>query len=186
MGRMRRTKSYQHEASETQRPNVAAADPATAERTAAGRANTRARSRKNVVLGAIESHLGYYARRLQIAIFQDFIRRLALIDIRPAQYSVLVVIGANPGLSQADLADTLGIERARLVRLLDRLEKRGLTRRLPAPADRRSHALQLTVEGQKVLKDANALADEHENWLAERLGPERHRNLLTTLREFTE
>ena len=55
--------------------------------------------------------------------------------------SVLIVIAANPGLSQSDLADTLGIERARLVRLLDRLEKRGLTQRLNSRTDRRSHAL---------------------------------------------
>ena len=48
-------------------------------------------------------------------------RALAAHDIRPAQFSVLVVIEADPGLSQADLADTLGIERARLVRLLDGL-----------------------------------------------------------------
>ena len=61
---------------------------------------------------------------------------------------MLVVIGANPGLSQAELAATLGIERARLVRLLHRLERRALTQRLPSSADGRRHALQLTRDGQ--------------------------------------
>ena len=124
-------------------------------------------------------------RRLQVWIFQDFVRTLAPFDIRPAQYSVLVVIAANPGLSQADVAGTLGIERARLVRLLDGLEKRGLIRRQPSPSDRRSHALVLTREGQRDLKRIKALAAEHEANLTERLGAGKRDALLAALREFS-
>src|SRR5882672_7183283 len=82
----------------------------------------RRRGARVVDLGVLNQRLGYFARRLQVWIFQDFISRLAAIDISPAQFSVLVVISANAGLSQAELALTLGIERARLVRLLHRLE----------------------------------------------------------------
>jgi DNA-binding MarR family transcriptional regulator len=135
-------------------------------------------------LGVLDQHLGYLIRRFQVWVFQDFIRTLEAIDIRPAQYSVLVVIGANPGLSQSDLADTLGIERARLVRLLDRLDKRGLTRRLPSPRDRRSHALQLTAEGHKTLKKAKTLAAAHEARLIEKLGSEPRQAMLGFLRAF--
>jgi DNA-binding MarR family transcriptional regulator len=135
-------------------------------------------------LGVLDGHLGYFLRRTQLAVFQDFIDTLAAIDIRPAQYSVLVVIGANRGVSQADVAQYLGIERARLVRLLDRLEKRGLTQRLPSPHDRRSHALQLTHRGQQTLKRAKALAAQHEARLVERLGPAHHRMMLDALRQF--
>ncbi len=116
--------------------------------------------------------------------FQDFIRTLSVIDIRPAQYSVLIVIGANPGLSQAELADKLAIERARLVHMLDHLQKRGLIERLPSPTDRRTHALQLTREGQKTLRRAKALAAKHEARLADKLGNEAHRELLQVLGQF--
>jgi DNA-binding MarR family transcriptional regulator len=135
-------------------------------------------------IGVLNDHLGYFARRLQVWVFQDFIRALAPIDISPAQYSVLVVIATNPGLSQADIADTLGIERARLVRLLDRLEKRGLTRRLDSRVDRRSHALRLTDRGRRTLKRAMALAAAHEARLVEKLGVEQHRSLLEMLKLF--
>jgi len=144
----------------------------------------RHNGRAQLDLGPLADHLGYYIRRAQVWVFQDFIRSLASIDIRPAQYSVLVVIGANPGLSQSDLAGALGIERARLVRLLDRLEKRGLTQRLPSPKDRRSHALQLTVQGQKMLKRAKALAAQHEARLADKIGAEPRRLMIGYLREF--
>jgi DNA-binding MarR family transcriptional regulator len=128
------------------------------------------KNRRDIDLDVLSSHLGYALRRAQVWVFQDFIRTLAVIDIRPAQYSVLVVIGANPGLSQAELADRLAIERARLVHMLDHLQRRGLTERLPSPTDRRTHALQLTKDGQKLLKRAKALAARHEERLTERMG----------------
>jgi DNA-binding MarR family transcriptional regulator len=151
---------------------------------ARGAAAVRRNGRKPLDLGVLDGHLGYFLRRAQVAVFQDFIRTLAEIDIRPAQYSVLIVIGANTGLSQSDVAQTLGIERARLVRLLDRLERRGLTRRLPSRIDRRSHVLKLTPAGQRVLKRAKALAAVHEARLLERLGPAHHKMMIEALRDF--
>jgi DNA-binding MarR family transcriptional regulator len=137
-----------------------------------------------ISLDALENHLGYFLRRIQIWVFQDFIRTLAQIDISPAQFSVLVVTGANRGLSQAELAATLGIERARLVRLLHRLEGRGLIQRMPSSADNRRHALQLPPRGRALLARARSLAARHEKKLRERLGAERHQALLQALRDF--
>ncbi|HWV44343.1 MarR family transcriptional regulator [Pseudorhodoplanes sp.] len=142
--------------------------------------------RRSIDLDVLTGHLGYSLRRAQVWVFQDFIRTLSVLDIRPAQYSVLVVIGANPGLSQAELADRLAIERARLVHMLDHLQHRGLTERLPSPTDRRTHALQLTREGQKLLKRAKALAARHEARLGEKLGPEARTQMLELLKVFVQ
>ena len=139
---------------------------------------------KLLSVGVLDGHLGYFLRRVQVWVFQDFIRTLASIDLRPAQYSVLAVIGANRGLSQADVAQLLGIERARLVRLLDRLEKRDLTQRLASPVDRRSHALQLTPSGQALLKRAKALAAVHEANLMQKFGAANHARMMEALRGF--
>jgi DNA-binding MarR family transcriptional regulator len=145
----------------------------------------RTRTKRQALdLGVLEGHLGYFVRRLQVWIFQDFVRSLASFDIRPAQFSVLVVIEANSGLSQADLAERLGIERARLVRLLDGLEKRDLIRRRASPRDRRSHALSLTREGQKSLKRMKLMAAGHESNLEKRLGAEKRAAILAALRGF--
>jgi DNA-binding MarR family transcriptional regulator len=147
------------------------------------RRTDKAATRRALALGVIEQHLGYFVRRLQVWIFQDFMRGLSSLEIRPAQFSVLAVIEANPGLSQSDIAELLGIERARLVRMLDRLERRGLTERRAVPTDRRSHALYLTREGHRVLKQIKELAAAHEVRLIQKLGPEKHRLLLGMLRE---
>ncbi len=136
-----------------------------------------------IALGVLDGRLGYFVRRLQLWVFQDFIRRLAVIDISPAQFSVLVVIRANRGLSQAQVAETLGIERAGLARLLHGLEGRNLVQRLPSPTDRRRHVLKLTREGRKVLTRAKTLAAQHEVALKRKFGSTRYRFLLAALRE---
>ncbi len=136
-------------------------------------------------LDVLHGHLGYFARRAQLSIFQDFIRTLSIVDIRPAQYAVLVVIGANPGLPQMALGNTLGIERGRLVRVLDELEGRGLTRRVPSTLDRRSHSLHLTRAGQLLLARAKALAARHEARCVERIGPANHTMLIDILKDLS-
>jgi len=146
------------------------------------RAKAGVRRATEVDLGVLNERLGYFVRRLQVCVFKDFIRRLARLDLSPAQFSVIVVIGAHPGLSQAQLATTLGIERARLVRLLHRLEQRGLTERRPSAADGRRHALVLTRSGEKMLADATKLAEQHEDGLKQKLGARQYRTLLEMLR----
>jgi DNA-binding MarR family transcriptional regulator len=146
--------------------------------------SARRNERPAVALNALDGHLGYFVRRLQVWIFQDFIRTLAGVDLSPAQFSVLVVISANRGLSQAELGATLAIERARLARVLHRLQARSLVQRLRSSADGRRHALQLTAQGRTLLARAKALAARHERRLVGRLGPEQHKILLQTLRDF--
>ena len=159
--------------------------PGPAARTTDAKPRTRpAVARAEVDLGVLNERLGYFVRRLQVWVFQDFIRRLSRLDLSPAQFSVIVVIGANPGLSQAQLAGTLGIERARLVRLLHRLEQRGLTERRPSAADGRRHALVLTRAGEKMLAEATKLAEQHEDGLKQKLGSRQYRTLLEMLRSL--
>jgi DNA-binding MarR family transcriptional regulator len=160
-------------------------------RTAPTRMKTQGRKvigRKDVErpidLGGLNSHLGYFIRRAQVWVFQDFIRVLKVLDISPAQYSVLLIIAANPGLSQAELARTLAIERARLVRMLHRLDKRDLTRRLQSSSDGRTHALRLTPKGQETLRRAQVLVAQHEARLIDKIGVEPYETMKSILRFF--
>ena len=54
-------------------------------------------------------------------------------DIRPAQFSVLEVIGRNPGLRQTQVSFALGMKTTNFVPLLDQLERRGLAARRAIP-----------------------------------------------------
>jgi len=135
-------------------------------------------------LGPLNGHLGYFVRRLQVMIFKDFIRALAPMKVRPAQFSVLVLIGENPGHSQAAIGEALNIERARLARLLHELERRKWVQRRPAAGDGRRHSLFLTGEGEKALARIQELAAAHEAELARRIGQKRRIMLMDLLRDF--
>jgi DNA-binding MarR family transcriptional regulator len=135
-------------------------------------------------LAELNDHVGYFLRRLQVAVFKDFIRTLAPMDVRPAQYSVLILIAANHGRSQASIGHALGIERARLARMLHELERRQWIERRPAAGDGRSHSLLLTGAGAKALARIRALAARHETQMVELIGPKRRMLLLDLLREF--
>ena len=135
-------------------------------------------------LGQLDHHLGYFLRRLQIWVFQDFIQMLGTMKLRPAQYSVLLIIEANPGRSQAAIGQTLGIERARLTRLLHELERRKWTSRRASGSDARSHCLHLTADGEKALVRIKSLTAQHEARLADHVGAQRHMQLMDLLRDF--
>jgi DNA-binding MarR family transcriptional regulator len=149
------------------------------------RAAERRTEADDVQLDALAGHAGYVVRRFQLWIFQDFIKTLGAADIRPTQYSVLTVIGANPGLSQMAVANRLGIERARLVHLLNELESRKLVKRVKSRADRRSHALHLTEQGEVALARFKRLAAEHERHVEDRIGKANRKRLLAMLSGFT-
>ena len=135
-------------------------------------------------LGQLNRHLGYFLRRLQLWIFQDFIRTLAVMKVRPAQYSVLAVVEASPGCSQAAVGQRLGIERARLARMLHELERRNWIVRRANGSDARSHSLYLTADGENALGKIKRLAEKHEAQVATRLGSKRHKQLFNWLRDF--
>jgi DNA-binding MarR family transcriptional regulator len=135
-----------------------------------------------ISLGHLDGLLGYRLRRAQLAVFQDFITSMRDYDLRPAQFSVLAIIQANPGLKQSRVSEALGINRANFVALLDELETRKLARRAPAPGDRRSNALFLTPKGEAFLDEAfRHLQARHERRLDETLGAADKQNLLALL-----
>ncbi|WP_207929332.1 MarR family transcriptional regulator [Actinomadura sp. 6K520] len=79
-------------------------------------------------------------------------------------YVVLAVLGRGPARTQAGLAAATGRDKTRLIRNLDLLERSGLIRRTPDPADRRNHTVSLTPEGERTLlacrEEIRAMEDE--------------------------
>lgn len=156
------------------------------EQVQSARRAARRRSRQALDFDVLNGHLGYFVRALQVRVFKDFIATLATMKVRPAQYSTLVLIAANPGRSQALIGEALNIERARFVRLLHSLEKRGWTERVPAPNDRRSHSLFITDEGRKALIEIKALAAKHEQHMSAFVGARRRQALMTVLKPLIQ
>ncbi len=153
-------------------------------RTDASRAPSRAApstGERAVDLAGLPDYTGYLLRRAQIAVFDDFNRTFAGLDLRPGQFSVLLVIHKNPGLKQAEVSAALGIQRTNFVALIDKLEKRGLVKRDRVAGDRRAYALMLTAAGHETLREALAIHARNERRLAAMLGPGGRERLLELL-----
>ncbi|RLA35719.1 MAG: MarR family transcriptional regulator [Gammaproteobacteria bacterium] len=112
--------------------------------------------------GLLPGLIGYQVRQAQIAIFRDFTANLADHDMTPTLFGTLVLVEANPGLKQADLARALQLDRSTVVTVIDTLEHRGLVERKRAVDDRRSNAVTLTNAGERILTMLKPLVTDHE------------------------
>jgi len=142
--------------------------------------------KQTIDLGPLPDLIGYVLRRAQLAVFQDFFAAFAPFDIRPAQFSVLTVIERNPGLTQSQVAEALGIKRTNFVGMLDALEARGLTERRPAARDKRSYALYLTAEGAGLMRRLKPVLKVHETRMIAKVGEDGRAALIALLREIAE
>jgi DNA-binding MarR family transcriptional regulator len=119
----------------------------------------------------LDDQVGYVLRRAQLAVFRDFVQRMAPVGLRPSPYSILTLLDARPGLTQIQVCQMLDIKRPNLVRLIDELERRDLVVRGKDATDRRSYSLQISPEGRRILKQAQPIHEEHERWIDQQLRP---------------
>lgn len=84
-------------------------------------------------------------------------------------YSVLLRLDERPVRTQAALAESIGADKTRIIRVLDDLQRRGLIERSPDPADRRVRLLSITPEGRRVRDGAQAGIRRMEERLLARL-----------------
>jgi DNA-binding MarR family transcriptional regulator len=118
---------------------------------------------------------GYALRRAHTVVAAELAGRLATLDLRQAEASVLILIGANPGVTAAALGRQLDIQRANMVPLLKRLEDAGLIER--QPIDGKSQGLELRPAGQERMRAARAIIDVFEAEVLQRI-PAQHRDHL--------
>ena len=115
--------------------------------------------------------IGYQLRLAQLAVFDDFAADLKEFDISPGRFGVLVLISANPGMTQSLLAAATQLDRSTMVAVIDQLEARHLVERRASPTDRRSNALVLTEDGEKLLKQLKRRIKQHEARIANAMTP---------------
>lgn len=97
------------------------------------------------------------------------------------EYITLYHLARRPAQTQAALAQAIGYDKTRLIRILDKLQHEGLIDRHPDPADRRAHLVQITTAGTARHAAAQADIRVMEERLLQRIGPEQRRTLITAL-----
>jgi DNA-binding MarR family transcriptional regulator len=126
-------------------------------RPAAGKAAARPLS-----VGILPNLLGYNVRRAEIALWRDFSRTVGSGEIRPALFSLMILVEANPGVAQIDIANQLDIDKATVVGLVKRLQRRKNLVARVSSVDKRRQGLFLTARGLRELERLREEMLEHE------------------------
>jgi len=129
---------------------------------------------------------GFLLRRthqISAAVFES---ACAEVGLTPAQYGVLTVVGAEPGLDQTRLARALAFDKVTVMRVLKGLEERGLVQRQRSTVSRRQMTVSLTPRGRDLLDAARAPAERAYQRLLSPLSPAQRRQLIELLQTITE
>ncbi len=134
-----------------------------------------------VNFGPLPEHVGYHLRKAYSYLFRTFITSFKHLQLAPGQYSALVLIGLNPGMSQLELAAATGLDGSTVVPITNRFVKLGWIRRTRRANDRRVYSLRITPAGQAILDEAWPLIVERERNLESVLSARERAELIDIL-----
>lgn len=97
------------------------------------------------------SPVGFLLHDVARLMRRRFEQRAAAYGFTRAQWQVLLHLSRNEGINQAGLADLIEVEPISLVRILDKLQARGLVERRQHDGDRRCWRLYLTPDAHPSL-----------------------------------
>jgi DNA-binding MarR family transcriptional regulator len=123
----------------------------------------------------LEKLPGYVLRRASSAALAELNQRLEPLKLRHADAAFLLLIDSAPGISQSEAGRILDIQRANMVPVVSRLQRRGLIDR--TKVDGRSQALRLTAGGRATLAKARRVVVSFEISLMNRV-PEKMRPMV--------
>lgn len=124
-----------------------------------------------VQLGRMGNFVGFRLRRVQNQLSRDFAAATAAQGLRSGLFSSLAIIAANPGMSQSELSDAVGLDKSVTVTIVDDLEQAGWAVRERSKLDRRRHALYITPDGQAHLDELFEILERTENSVLHQLSP---------------
>jgi DNA-binding MarR family transcriptional regulator len=131
--------------------------------------------------GVLSGLVGYRLRIAQQAVFRDFAQ--AIPEASPGRVGILLLIDANPGVTQSRLAHAVGIDRSTLVGVLHALQAHEFIERRRGE-DRRTNGLWLTKVGRALVASLKQRIRVHERRVAARLTPAERAQLLELLEKL--
>jgi DNA-binding MarR family transcriptional regulator len=137
-------------------------------------------------IGELDGILGFHIRLAHGAVYRHFTETFNDLDLTQKQVSVLWLIDDHPEIAQADIGRRLQIDRATIMGIINRLQKRGFVERGDSTLDKRRQTLHLTPEGHEALVGARECILTHERWLKDRFTAREAATLITLLKRIHE
>jgi DNA-binding MarR family transcriptional regulator len=142
---------------------------------------------KNHSVSSLETHLGYWLRRVSNQVSGKFARALQIRQLSVAEWVSLRLIQQNGKLTPAGLAEMVGMTRGAVSKIVEKLEAKGWVGRTANAGDKRSQWLALTRQGKSLVPKLAELADkndEHFFKCLEKVEQAALRRLLQKLTDF--
>ncbi len=110
----------------------------------------------------IDSSIGYLVGRTSRAIVKRLSKKFADagFDVSYEQWSILIHLYRQDGLTQQELSRTAVKDKAAITRLLNSLEKKNIVLRIPDRNDKRSNLVYLTHKAKAFRSDLSSLVEE--------------------------
>lgn len=142
--------------------------PPTATKAAPSTVDPADRTGPTLSWGPLDQVMGYLLAQASVATTRVFEAAVGQpTGLHRLEYTLLVLIGENPGCTASALSKALAISPPNMVVWLDRLSSQGLVEREPSETDRRANHLRLTVDGQALAaRTTRALRDGESAMLA--------------------
>ena len=99
-------------------------------------------------------------------------RMLRADGVGTAEYDYIHAVRKNPGITQAELRERLGLDKGAAARRASRLEAKGYLVRRENPADGRSQLLYATEQADQLKNSKASVEALYYEWLAEALSEE--------------
>lgn len=110
-----------------------------------------------------EDHLGYWLTFVSSKVVTSLARRLENLDVSVSEWVALRKLCDQPAaISISALAEEMGMTKAPVSRLVERLVQKELVNRQGSRNDARAQQIWLSSAGQKLVPKLAAIADENE------------------------
>jgi len=130
--------------------------------------------------------LSFHLRMLVLAVNRAYDEAFAETPLAggTGKLTALMLIGANPGISQIEIGEVLSKDRPAMVRIIDHLEGEGMVLRQRRPQERRRYELTLTARGRASVKRFMRIAQDYDGRFFSPLDPGERRELARLLRKL--
>lgn len=135
-------------------------------------------------LSGLEDHIGYWLRFVSNHVSQSFARKLEAMGITVSEWVAMRCLYDVDQSSQNELGQAMGMTKAPVSRIVDRLVAKKLARRAEHAHDARARMVRLTAAGRALIPKLAALADENDRTFFDCLSDSERAAIVRTMRKL--
>ena len=130
--------------------------------------------------------INFLLNKTQNAVLIHFRNKLDEFNVTPAQYAVLKCLWSEDHISPKQISQEIWLDASTITGILDRLESKGLVKRMPSNTDRRTLIIALTDEGHALQADIDRIILEANHDVLKDLSPDEQTQLKSYLERVCE